>query len=151
MTIPQIAKGIPNANLNMAVFSTGSRPIRIFVGIRSNSLIENLPVEDNSIDTIISNCVINLTPNKKKVFKEAYRVLKPGGKLMVSDVVLTKPLPEDLKNDKELLIGCISGAILKKDYLTLLKQTGFSDITIHKEQPAFLEDYGLSITYSALK
>src|SRR4030066_481288 len=113
--------------------------------------IENLPVEDNSIDTIISNCVIILTPNKKKVFKEAYRVLKPGGKLMVSDVVLTKPLPEDLKNDKELLIGCISGAILKKDYLTLLKQTGFSDITIHKEQPAFLEDYGLSITYSALK
>ena len=113
--------------------------------------IENLPVEDNSIDMIISNCVINLAPDKAKVFKEAFRVLKQGGQLMVSDVVLTKPLPEELKNDKELLIGCVSGAILKQDYLKLMEQTGFSNIKIHKEMPAFLEDYGLSITFSAMK
>lgn len=113
--------------------------------------IENLPVEDNSVDAIISNCVINLAPDKEKVFREAYRVLKKEGRLMVSDVVLIKPLPEDLKNNKELLIGCVSGAILKQEYLDLLEKAGFSDIIIHKETPAFLPDYGLSITYSAVK
>lgn len=113
--------------------------------------IENLPIDDNSIDMVISNCVINLAPDKAKVFKETYRVLKTGGKLMVSDVVLIKPLPEDLKNDKDLLVGCVSGAILKEDYLNHLKQAGFSNITIHKEIPAFLPDYGLSITFSAVK
>jgi len=113
--------------------------------------IENLPVDDNSIDVIISNCVINLAPDKEKVFKEAYRVLKIGGRLMVSDVVLIKPLPEELKNDKELLIGCVSGAILKEEYLNLLRKTGFSDVTLHKETPAFLEEYAVSITYSAFK
>lgn len=113
--------------------------------------IENLPVEDNSIDAIISNCVINLAPDKEKVFKEAYRALKAGGRLMISDVVLTKPLPEKLKNDKELLVGCVSGAILKQDYLDLLKKAGFSNVTTHKETPAFLPDYGQSITFSAFK
>jgi len=113
--------------------------------------IENLPVDDNSVDAIISNCVINLAPDKEKVFKEAYRVLKAGGRLMISDVVLVKPLPEDLRNDKELLVGCVSGAILKQDYLDLLKKAGFADIIIHKETPAFLEEYGLSMTFSAFK
>lgn len=113
--------------------------------------IEDLPVDDNSVDAIISNCVINLAPDKEKVFKEAYRVLKTGGRLMISDVVLTNPLPEELKNDKELLVGCVSGAILKQDYLGLLEKSGFSNITIHKETPAFLPDYGLSITFSAFK
>lgn len=113
--------------------------------------IENLPIDDGSIDAIISNCVINLAPDKAKVFKESYRVLKEGGRLMVADVVLVKPLPDELKNDKELLIGCVSGAILKEDYLNLLKQIGFANITIHKEMPAFLPEYGLSITFSAVK
>lgn len=113
--------------------------------------IENLPIENNSIDVIISNCVINLAPDKAKVFKEAFRVLKPGGRLFISDVVLTIPLPDELKNDKKLLVGCISGAILKQEYLTLLKKAGFSDITIQKETPAFLEKYSLSITFSAIK
>jgi SAM-dependent methyltransferase len=113
--------------------------------------IEDLPVNDNSIEVIISNCVVNLAPNKEKVFKEAHRVLKVGGRLMVSDVVLAKPLPEELKIDNELLIGCVSGAILKEDYLNLLKKAGFSNINIHKETPAFLEDYALSITFSAIK
>lgn len=113
--------------------------------------IENLPVEDNLIDVIISNCVINLAPDKARVFAEAYRVLKPGGRLMVSDVVLTKPLPKELRDDKELLVGCVSGAILKKDYLDLLARAGFTGLKIHKEVPAFLPEYGRSITYSAFK
>lgn len=113
--------------------------------------IEDLPIEDASIDAIISNCVINLAPDKEKVFKEAYRVLKTGGRLMASDVVLIKPLPEELKKDEELLVGCVSGAILEADYIKLLVQAGFMDITIHKEAPAFLPDYGRSITFSAVK
>jgi len=113
--------------------------------------IENLPVEDNSVDAIISNCVINLAPDKEKVFKEACRVLKLGGRLIISDVVLAKPLPEELKKDEQLLVGCVSGAILKRDYLKLLKKVGFSDIKIHKEAPAFLEGYGVSMTFSAFK
>lgn len=113
--------------------------------------IEDLPIEDRSVDVIISNCVINLAPNKEKVFKEAYRVLKAGGRLMASDIVLLKPLPAALKKDEELLVGCVSGAILKQDYLQLLAKAGFTKITIHKEMPAFLPDYGLSITFSALK
>jgi arsenite methyltransferase len=70
---------------------------------------------------------------------------------MVSDIVLAKPLPEELKNDKELLIGCVSGAIPKQDYLNLLRNAGFANINVSKEEPAFLEEYGLSITYSATK
>lgn len=113
--------------------------------------IEDLPVADNSIDVIISNCVINLAPNKEKVFKEAFRVLKPGGRLMISDVVLTKPLPKELKRNEELLTGCISGAIVKQDYFSLLEKEGFTGVKIHKETPMFLENYALSITFSALK
>ncbi len=113
--------------------------------------IENLPVEENSIDIIISNCVINLAPDKQKVFKEAYRVLKPKGRLMVSDVVLLKALPEEIKNNSELLAGCVSGAVLKEDYLELMKKAGFTDIKIEKETPAFLPEYSVSITYSAFK
>lgn len=113
--------------------------------------IEELPVDDNSVNVIISNCVINLARNKEKVFKEAYRVLKDGGRLMVSDVVLAKPLPEELANDTDLLTGCISGAILKQDYLNLLEKSGFKDITITKEVPMFLEEYAVSITFTATK
>jgi len=80
-----------------------------------------------------------------------HRVLKSGGRLMVSDTVLLKPLPEEIKNDKELLVGCVSGAILKNDYLDLLKESGFKKIIIHKELPGFLQDLSQSITYSAIK
>ncbi|MFH0864011.1 MAG: arsenite methyltransferase [Candidatus Gottesmanbacteria bacterium] len=113
--------------------------------------IENLPLDDNSVDVVISNCVINLSPDKEKVFKGIYRVLKPGGRLMVSDTVLSKPLPDELRENEELLTGCVSGAILKKDYLSLLQKTGFSNIKIQKERPGFLADYSISITYSAVK
>jgi arsenite methyltransferase len=95
--------------------------------------IEDLPVADNSVDVVISNCVINLSPDKKKVFQEAFRVLKPGGRFAVSDIVLLKDLPEKIKNSIEAYVGCISGAIHKDHYLQLLKDAGFSDITVTNE------------------
>jgi SAM-dependent methyltransferase len=102
--------------------------------------IEALPVEDKSVDVIISNCVINLAPDKEKVFREAFRVLKPGGRMYISDMVLLAELPEELRNDKDLLVGCVAGAVLKADYLNLLETTGFSvevqseDTNISKKQ-----------------
>ena len=113
--------------------------------------IEALPVDDDSIDAIISNCVINLAPDKEKVFRESYRVLKAGGRMMISDIVLSKELPKEMKEDETLLTGCVSGAILKKNYLDLLSKAGFSKISISKETPMFLDNYGLSITFSAVK
>ena len=95
--------------------------------------IENLPAADNSIDAIISNCVINLSPDKKQVFKEAFRVLKPGGRLMVSDIVLHKELPEVIKNSVESYIGCLSGAIKKDEYLKAIKGAGFKDVRVIDE------------------
>jgi arsenite methyltransferase len=88
--------------------------------------IEALPVENMSVDVIISNCVINLAPDKEKVFREAFRVLKPGGRMYISDMVLLAELPEDLKDNEELLAGCVAGALLKEEYLRLLKKAGFS-------------------------
>jgi SAM-dependent methyltransferase len=92
--------------------------------------IENLPVEDNSVDVIISNCVINLSPEKESVFKEAYRVLKPGGILMVSDLVLTKGLPAFIKNSVEAYVGCLAGAAMKDDYLGFIEEAGFKDVRV---------------------
>jgi len=97
------------------------------------SEIESLPVADNNVDTIISNCVINLSPDKKRVFAEAFRVLKPGGRLMVSDIVLLKELPEKIKNSIEAYIGCISGAIKKDEYLKTIKSVGFQNVRIVEE------------------
>jgi arsenite methyltransferase len=87
--------------------------------------IENLPVENESIDIIISNCVINLAPDKLKVFKEAYRVLKKTGKAYVSDIVLLGELTEEQRCDEELIAGCVGGALLKKDYLKAITNSGF--------------------------
>jgi arsenite methyltransferase len=92
--------------------------------------IENLPAADRSVDAIISNCVINLAPDKKRVFKEAFRVLKPGGRVMVSDIVLTQPLPENVRNSVEAYVGCIAGAALEADYLAAVKAAGFEDIKV---------------------
>ena len=92
--------------------------------------IENLPVADNTVDCIISNCVINLSPDKDKVFAEAFRVLKPGGRLMVSDLVLLKELPKKVRQSVEAYVGCIAGAQLKDDYLALWKAAGFKDVKI---------------------
>ncbi|NYT13574.1 MAG: arsenite methyltransferase, partial [Candidatus Methanofastidiosa archaeon] len=87
--------------------------------------IENLPIDDNSVDTILSNCVINLVPNKAKTFKEAYRVLKNGGKMYISDIVLLQNLTDDLRMNEMLLVSCVAGAILKEDYLKIIKNAGF--------------------------
>ena len=97
--------------------------------------IEHLPVEDGSVDVIISNCVINLAPDKGRVFSEAFRVLKPGGRLMVSDIVLTKPLPDFVKSSVAAYIGCVAGAALKEDYLGAMKQAGFENVTVQSEAP----------------
>jgi len=92
--------------------------------------IEKLPAEANSVDVIISNCVINLSPDKISVFKEAFRVLKPGGRLMVSDLVLVKELPAIIKESVEAYVGCLAGAIFKKDYLNYIKGAGFDNIKV---------------------
>lgn len=95
--------------------------------------IEKLPVEDRSIDVIISNCVINLSPDKEAVFKESFRVLKPGGRLMVSDLVLAKDLPEAIRESVEAYVGCLAGAIQKEHYLTLIENAGFQDVKVLSE------------------
>lgn len=95
--------------------------------------IENLPVADNSVDVIISNCVINLSLDKERVFKEAFRVLKPGGRLMVSDIVLLKELPTFVKESKEAYVGCVSGAIMKDRYLDQIRNAGFVEVNIVEE------------------
>lgn len=95
--------------------------------------IEKLPVEDSSIDVIISNCVINLSPDKKAVFREAFRVLKSGGSLMVSDLVLTKDLPEAIKKSVEAYVGCLAGAIKKEQYLNFIMKAGFQEIKVISE------------------
>jgi len=95
--------------------------------------IEKLPVEDNSIDVIISNCVINLSPDKETVFKEGHRVLKSGGRLMVSDLVLAKDLPKEIKDSIEAYVGCLAGAIKKDEYLNLITMAGFKDVKVISE------------------
>jgi len=95
--------------------------------------IEHLPVADNSVDLIISNCVINLAPNKEAVFRDAFRVLKPGGRLMVSDIVLLKELPEVIRNSAQAYVGCIGGAILKEKYIEAIENSGFKDVEIIKQ------------------
>ena len=116
--------------------------------------IENLPCADNEVDVIISNCVINLSPDKERVFMEAFRVLKPGGRIMVSDIVLTKELPDYIKNDSTAYVGCISGAILKDDYLDLIKRAGFINIKVMDETGYPFDsrkDYASSIKVYAQK
>ncbi len=97
--------------------------------------IENLPVTDNSVDVIISNCVINLSQDKRSVFDETFRVLKPGGRLMISDLVLLKELPEFMKNSTEAYISCLSGAIMKDEYINTIRNAGFKDVRIIDEVP----------------
>jgi len=95
--------------------------------------IENLPVADNHVDIIISNCVINLSPDKKRVFQEAFRVLKPGGRLMVSDLVLQKELPEEVKNSVAAYLGCLAGAVIKHEYLGAIQGAGFQEVRVLDE------------------
>lgn len=95
--------------------------------------IEHLPVAAAAVDVVISNCVINLSPDKPQVFREAFRVIKPGGRLMVSDIVLAAPLPQALLDSVAAYVGCISGASLKADYLAMIAAAGFRDVTVVSE------------------
>ena len=95
--------------------------------------IENLPVADSTIDLIISNCVVNLSPEKGKVFQESFRVLKPGGKLMLSDIVLLEELPERVLQSAAAYVGCVAGASLREDYLSLLRAAGFGQVEVLRE------------------
>jgi len=95
--------------------------------------IENIPAADNSVDAVISNCVINLSPNKERVFKEAFRVLKPGGRLMVSDIVLLKELPDFIKNSVAAYVGCVSGAMMREEYIEAIREAGFREVKVMDE------------------
>ena len=122
MTPEMIAKARENAqksNYNNIEFRLGE--------------IEHLPVADNSVDVTISNCVINLVPDKRTAFAEIFRVLKPGGRLMISDIVLLKELPDFIKNSAAAYIGCISGALMKDEYLKTIRETGFEAVQIVEE------------------
>lgn len=103
--------------------------------------IEALPLPDNSVDTIITNCVINLTPDKARTFSEAYRVLKKGGRIYLSDIVLLEELTEEQRNNKELISGCVAGALLKDDYLNKIRGAGFSVRILHENQEISKRQY----------
>jgi arsenite methyltransferase len=97
--------------------------------------IENLPAADSSVDVVISNCVINLAPDKRRVFNEAFRVLRPGGRFMISDLVLAKELPSAVRESVEAYVGCIAGAIMKEEYLATIRAAGFREIQTINEVP----------------
>lgn len=102
--------------------------------------IENMPLPNNSFDVVISNCVLNLVPDKEKAFSEIHRVLKTAGHFCISDVVLRGNLPTSLQKDAEMYAGCVSGALQKKDYLAIIQNQGFSEIKIHKEKKIVIPD-----------
>jgi arsenite methyltransferase len=104
--------------------------------------IENLPVENNSIDVIISNCVINLAPDKEQVFKESFRVLKKGGRMLVSDIVLLKELADWQKKDKKLLAGCVGGAVMRDKYIKIVKNAGFAVKIVSEDKTISKKQYG---------
>jgi arsenite methyltransferase len=106
--------------------------------------IEKMPLTSNLADVVVSNCVLNLVPNKDGVFKEIFRVLKPGGHFSISDIVLVGNLPEVLRKDAEMYAGCVAGAIQKDTYLELVNLNGFSNIRIQKEKPIIIPDDILS-------
>jgi ubiquinone/menaquinone biosynthesis C-methylase UbiE len=111
--------------------------------------IENMPVTSNTADVIVSNCVLNLVPNKDAVFKEIYRVLKEGGHFSISDIVLSGALPVKIKEAAEMYAGCVSGAIQKEVYLELINTNGFKNIIVQKEKPIIIPDDILSNHLSA--
>jgi SAM-dependent methyltransferase len=102
--------------------------------------IENLPVADNTADVVVSNCVLNLVPDKAKAFKEIFRVLKPGGHFSISDVVLVGELPETVVKNAEMYAGCVSGALQKSSYLTIIEQAGFKNVSVQKEKAITIPD-----------
>ena len=102
--------------------------------------IEKMPVGPNRADVVISNCVLNLVPDKRKAFQEIFRILKPNGHFSISDVVLVGNLPENLQQASEMYVGCVSGALQKSDYLNIIKETGFTNVKVQKEKLITLPD-----------
>ncbi len=102
--------------------------------------IEKMPMTSNMADVVVSNCVLNLVPNKQAVFQELFRVLKPGGHFSISDIVLTGRLPEKIQSAAEMYAGCVASAIDKNDYLGYIQSAGFTDITLQKEKPIIVPD-----------
>jgi arsenite methyltransferase len=120
--------------------------------------MERLPVGDESVDVIISNCVINLSPDKSEAFQEAYRVLKPKGRLIVSDIVSEGALPDEIKSDPDAWAGCIAGALEQQEYLEKIKKAGFEDVEVVSSRGFYIENKAnqtkerlLSITVKAYK
>ncbi|MFN8411534.1 MAG: arsenite methyltransferase [Anaerolineales bacterium] len=110
--------------------------------------LEDLPVESNTVDVIISNCVINLSPDKEKVFHEAFRVLAPGGKLAVSDIVTEGPLPEAIKKSLSAWAGCVAGAVDSGAYIDMMKAVGFTDISVN---PVFFDKETVDAAFDDIK
>ena len=102
--------------------------------------IEEMPLDDNIADVVVSNCVLNLVPDKEKAFAETLRILKPGGHFSISDVVISGDLPNAIKDDAEMYAGCVAGAIDKEEYLEIVKNTGFKNITVQKQKEIQLPD-----------
>ena len=102
--------------------------------------IEQLPVKDDSVDVVISNCVMNLVPDKKRAYAEVHRVLKTGGHFSISDIVLQGELPEGIRKAAEMYAGCVSGALVREDYMNAIKSAGFKNITINKERAIAMPD-----------
>jgi arsenite methyltransferase len=102
--------------------------------------IEAIPLDDNTFNVVISNCVLNLVPDKQKAFSEIYRVLKPGGHFCISDIVLTRQLSKELREAAAMYAGCVSGALLKEEYLNVIKQQGFTDIDVVREKVILIQD-----------
>ena len=125
--------------LGRARDAASRRGVSQFVEFR-RGYIEDLPVIDNSVDVVISNCVINLSPDKQKVFQEAYRVLKPGGRLAVSDICLSAPLPESIRQQEAAYVACISGAMLAEDFERAIKEAGFVNIAAEPRDASALLD-----------
>jgi ubiquinone/menaquinone biosynthesis C-methylase UbiE len=112
--------------------------------------IENLPVANGTVDVIVSNCVINLSPNKKRVFEEAFRVLKPNGRLMISDIVLQKKLPEVIRKSVQAYVGCLAGAEMKDRYLQMIRDAGFHEVKVIEENYFPIENMANDPTAEAI-
>lgn len=102
--------------------------------------IEKMPVDNNSVDVVLSNCVMNLVPDKKTAFSEMYRVIRPGGHFTISDIVLTGDLPDKVRQAAEMYAACVSGAVLKEEYLNIIKTAGFTNVRILKEKIIDISD-----------
>lgn len=129
MTESMIAKARANAE------KVGFRNVEFILGD-----IDDMPLESGMADVVVSNCVLNLVPDKKKAYDEVFRITKPGGRFSISDVVIRGQLPDELKTAAEMYAGCVSGALEKEDYLSIIKAAGFEDVRIEKEKTIHVPD-----------